>query len=463
VDTVQFVDKVSSSPTVRLDLNDDTTWSLRYEGTDFSPPRRRRAEVSSMLAHGARIPAAVYENRMLRLSLDLQTASVDAAATEIQKLARELNRVPATPTAAANFLKWQPGTTNPVFFRILPSDLNRITEVPGTGTLRHLDVELLAEEFAYGLPETLSTVTVNRDPAAGSNPTYFDVSGVKGDVPAATKINVGDAFFNIPGTLAIRRRGTPSNAPYLVQAEAMTMGTDTTVQSNDTAMSGSGSNYTRTTFATATMATRISTFVPASASVDARGIYRVFVRYRRSSGIGVINLRLAVGPEGSGSLSTTLSTVGTETTTSIRYADLGLIQIPFGIDAVYDGPSGSELQVSASAVQIAVQAERLVGSSTLDLDLVLLVPADDQLAVIDVGNDSVNSVIFDSYLDMAYADDTTGKADSSADIVVLGPMLELAPGVTNRVYMRVGHLISGSNPVDITYWPRYLYVRPAST
>lgn len=459
LDVVRFVDTITTGRTTRLDLNDGTTWRLTYEGTSLTPPAMARATTSTMLANGERVAGAKHMNRLLRLRLVVSGATADAVATQVQTLHRELDR-------PFNTLEWKPSAaTHPVFFRTLRSSPDSVEEWPGsTGTRKQITVEILAEPYAFGLPVTAtgSPFTVNRDPANASNPTYFDVTGVLGDVPAATKIDPGAAFFNVPGTLAIRRRGTPANVPYLHQAEGFTQGTDTTTQANDAAMSGTGNNFSRCSFATATaMTNRLTKFVPTATSVDARGTYRVFVRVRRSNATDVIKVRLRVGPQGSGTLQTTISTVTTVATTSVRYVDMGVIQIPYGIDPIYDGPSGTELAVDSEAVQIGIDAERTSGTGTLDFDLVLLKPADDQMIVVDVGNDSTGGVVFDSYSDTAYAYFTT-SVDSSADIVPLGPMLELAPGVTNRVYVRVGHLISGSDAIAVTYWPRYLYVRAAT-
>ncbi|OKI47311.1 carbohydrate binding domain-containing protein [Micromonospora sp. CB01531] len=187
-DVVQFVDSISATPTVRLDLNDDQVWSLKYEGTDFTPPPLRRAVAQTLLADGGRVTAAAYDNRLLRLRLELKDTTVDAVASRTQELMRELDR----PT---NILKWQPGTTEPVFFRTMRSDTNRVTEVPGTGTFKLFDVDVLAEPFAYGLKETLPQTTVYQDPAnpgpdLNANP-YFetdtaDWSAVGGTIARST-------------------------------------------------------------------------------------------------------------------------------------------------------------------------------------------------------------------------------------------------------------------------------------
>lgn len=173
-DLVQFVDRIDASPTVRLDLNDDVTWSLAYQGTDLSPPPLKFAQADTLLTNGERRTASAYANRRLVLALDLKTATVDGQGTQLQKLWRELDR----PT---NFVRWQvAGMSRPVFFRTLRSSSNRVMDVPGLGDFRQVTVEVDAEPFAYGLKQT-STATVYADPAEGvtlnANP-FFEGLGV---------------------------------------------------------------------------------------------------------------------------------------------------------------------------------------------------------------------------------------------------------------------------------------------
>ncbi|MCX4474781.1 hypothetical protein OOK41_31470 [Micromonospora sp. NBC_01655] len=140
-------------------------------------------------------------------------------------------------------LRWQPGTTAPVFFRTLRSPINRITEVAGSTMLRLVDVDILAEPFAYGLRETLAPVTVPNNPASPGG-CYLDIAGVRGDVETPLYLRLGgDVMGSVYDyrtvAMGIRRRGTPSQMPMVLQAEAMTTGTATALAaSNDPLMSG---------------------------------------------------------------------------------------------------------------------------------------------------------------------------------------------------------------------------------
>jgi hypothetical protein len=465
-DTFQFVDSIASSPTVRLDLNNENPWAVPY-GASFSPPSLKRASASTLMRDGATYPASAYEDRRLRFTLELKASTVDASATAIQALAREMDR----PT---NIIRWQvTGATAPVFFRTIRSDIGSIEEVPGDGTFRVFQVELLAEPFAYGLKETLSPTTVSNHPGAGGvTPGYWDITGVKGDVETPLIASVSASVFAIANdnvsVFAVRRRGTPSNWTGSIQAESMTLGTDTTLPGNDGAMSGAGSNYARCSFGTTTaMATRLSATHPAAASVDNRGTCRVFARVRRSvGGTDVVRMQLRWG----GAAGTiTNDAVATAQTTNIGYVDLGLIQLPPGQDPVDDGFSGTKLSVAG--VFLEVRAERTSGTSNLDIDYLLLLPADDRMLFVRWGTQSGGTTCVVDGANQKVYQLNAGGAVVNANLAQLsGGFPMLSPNQTNRIWfykqVRFGAPVdSVGNTYDVTasYYPRYLYVRPAST
>lgn len=461
--TVKFVDSIASSPTTRLDLSDGSTWQTVADGTEFPPPPLRRAAVSTLLADGARIPAAAYDNRVLRLNLNLMANSADGQATEIQKLARELNR-------PNNILRWAPDSmTNPVFFRTLRSDISHVVET--LPTLRNAVVEVLAEPFAYGLKQTLSPVTVNNDPANGSNGLFWDVSGVLGDVetPAVFKFVAGDVFDSTKrqSLLAVRRRGTPSSMPFLVQAESCTTnGADTTVQTTDATMSGATNNYTRTTFATTATLSKRLTFPTPSDSVDLRGTYRVYARYRHSVSGDSISVQLKWNNGLNANDAVTLPS-GTLT----RFVDLGLMSFPAQPDPIYDGYSNVEQVVSG--VNAEFWAGRNSGSGNLDIDYFLYAPADDQVCLVKWAstNTANYSAILDGVNEMAYLLDDTNSVVNLGSNELVGGFPLLSPAQTNRiVFVRdIGSTagatdaVTGTSSITLSYWPRYLYVRPAAT
>lgn len=452
----RFVDQISATRQIRVDINDGRTWRLQADSR-FDPPRAKRARASTLLTDGAVYPASAYDDRVLDLSLLLETDSADQAGEQIQRLVRELDR------PDGNVLEYQlPGASDPVFFRTIRLAVESI-DMPTDGTQHWLRVPVIAEPFGYGLKETVSPVTVNNDPAAAANGMFLDVSGVKGDVETPAKINVPAALNGSQSVFAIRRRGTVANVPFVLQAESMSQSTDTSIQSNDSVMSGAGSNYSRTTFATVTaMSDRLTiTAHPAAASVDARGRYRVFGRFRHSVSGDTIKVQMFYGP--------TLVSAGIVTlpnTTALVFVDLGLIEIPAGMDPVFDGSSGTEL--APVGIRLSVAAERASGSGNLDHDVFLLVPAGPEhygrLAIVNWGSVAPpTDLVWDGpRRGDLYGTDSSGNLVSlGAPYYVGGPMM-LSPGVTNRVYF-IRNVTPGvstdktqTTSVALSYWPRYL-------
>lgn len=463
-----FVDSIASSPTVRLDLSGGTRgpFNLR-DGSRFDPPALKRSVPDSLLADGGAPTAAAYENRVIILQLQLQTngglMAPDAAAGQIQLLTRELDR----PT---NFLRYQAGTATPVFFRTFRGGPEAVDFNPVN---RELTVSVLAEPFAYGLKETVSSTVVTNNPASSM---FLDITNPKGDIETPLTLEI-EGTNGVSGRLnpaiAVRRRGTPSAAPFLLQAEAMTQGTNTTTQVNSASFSGSGNNYSRCTFGTATMVTRLSTTkFPSSASVDARGTYRVFARVKLNTGTDLVNMRLIWGQNTTNFV--TNNSYRLPADTNIKWVNLDLVQIPAGYDPVTDGLSGVEL--STEGVFLAVQAERLSGSGTLDIDALILLPADDRLMYVRLPDTQNNGsdvfIIEGGPRPSVYCTTAAGVVTTTQLMEVTGTGPMITPGRTNRVYYcrDVGSTASGGDSLTATttvtpvYYPRYLSpVRPAAS
>jgi hypothetical protein len=282
--------------------------------------------------------------------------------------------------------------------------------------------------------------------------------------------------------LAVRRRGTPSALPIVLQAEDMAQGAVTTTQPNSALMSGpAGNNFSRTTFVASTsMTQRLSGTFPPSAGVDARGTYRVLARVRQNTSTDVIDVRLRWGGIDVQRTGTTVrlpADTGPSTPT-IKYVELDVIQVPVDYDPVYRGPSGVE--IAAEGLFVAFDAQRVSGAGSLDIDCLLFIPADDTLEMITWPAAAGGPTVVD-YMAMggtspaAYARGAAGQVVSTEAVEIAGQGLMISPGRTNRVYVArdtgtgtaltgAGDDIAGSVTLTPSYYPRYLSpVRPVSS
>jgi hypothetical protein len=292
--------------------------------------------------------------------------------------------------------------------------------------------------------------------------------GIKGDVesPAIVSWPVSTITNSHQFLTAVRRRGTPANTPFPLQAEAMTQGTNTTTQANDANFSGAGNNYSRCTFTTATLSTRLSTSTLGASGVDLRGRYRVFLRYRKNTSGDGINLQLKWGDTFASNFVTN-GLVATPNTTNLTTADLGEISVPIGADPILDR-DGTELPAS-NQILVELHAGRTSGSGTIDFDFLVFVPADDRVAVTQWRTDVGTTRVLDASDTSARAEDGSGNVVSGAAPYISGGYPMLSPGQTNRIYM-IRNVAAGAiwalttvSPVSVSYYPRYLTVRPAST
>lgn len=470
LDRIEFVDAVpagSSSPTVRLSLS-GAPWSVLKDGTAVPPPVLQRAIRSTLLVDGESIPAAAFSNRVITLRLHLDSTSTTNAATQLQLLHRELNR----PT---NILRWQPEPSLPaVYFKTMRAPDYSPAHDHGLN-LYDLTVTIPAEPFALGPREDIATATISNDPIAGTNGKFWDITGVKGDVETPLLMKVTGSALSTRQTLfAVRRRGTPSAMPFYIQAESMTMGTDTTVTATpNTDYSGAGNNYVTTSYATPSSQIRLSTATfPASPSVDARGQYRVYARVDPQwSGVDVVSqfyLQLQHGVRGI--LNRESLPFGKSSAFSFpKMVDLGLVQIPEGYDPVQDGASGTEMSVLG--IPLTLYSRRSTATGTNRLDYLLFVPADDRLCIIDWGNTTPTNFVVDGINRMIYGVNGSNQISDVNSIGFSGDYPVVSPGVTNRiVFVRDVKGFAGSNDtpagttdVTVSYWPRYLYVRPVTT
>jgi hypothetical protein len=323
---------------------------------------------------------------------------------------------------------------------------------------------------------------------------FFDVSGVKGDVETplsmilSTGVLSGGAqpdTIRFVSHLATRRRGDPAALTWFVQCESMTLGTDTTNNAN---AADSGGNAARVSFATvATMTNRASMTFPAAPNDEIRGTYRAYLRCRASaSGHGPMSVQLGWGSVDTGfGFVNTAVTIGFDAgpaAPTFRYVDLGTVTIPPLAPAEDFGGRA----IPAEGISLSISAARASGTGSLDLDVLLLVPADDQTLLVrwpgtastptDVALDPTGRVgSANAPALTVYARTAGGLTRALMPAKPRGGLIDVQPGVTNRVWFIKD--VGLDNPdngagddkaatVTITpmYHPRYVqHMRPATT
>lgn len=472
-DLLRFVDSVAASPTVRLNLNDETTWTT--QSFDCPSPSLTRAASRNAMRDGISVASSSYDGRILTIRLLLQRSTQDLSATQVQALARELDR-------EKNILQWQPtGATKPVFFTTYRSSMGNVKQWTTQAATREFEFELLADPFALGLRETLGPYTVNNDPAHATNGCYVDVTGVIGDVEAPCLMVDTGTTSATGGLLYIGRRARDAtNMLFRFQGEAKTGGTATNPGGAAvTVYSGSGSsNYVSQSVGAGASATDLATFDVVSGATDAqriatRGRYRVLLFTKNGNSV---SWRVRDSRDDPGF--SMKPTVPTSNNTGDRAAiDLGLMDLyppaPIAGGLATPAPMGS-LTLALDAYNSAA------GSVTVEVDCFILIPADDEAMIANygVGGDVVYDGIDEqrAFMKETGADIWAGTANEQDSVPFAGTIPSLVPNTTNRlVVVRTTKMVGDSSinfwPSEKTattvltlhYFPRYVNVRPAST
>lgn len=471
-DLIRFVDSIDATPTSRLDVNDGASWWVK--SFTAPPPRLRRSMSSNALTDGVSVGSSTYEARTITLELECRKPTQDAAATEMQKLWRELDR-------AVNYLQYQPqGASKPVFFVLYRSDASQLEDVMAQAAMRTVTVELLAMPFALGAMETLGAYVIANNPAAATNPGYVDLPAILGDVPADLVYwdSASGGASYMARCIAMHSGGAAvSTVTTAVQAESMSAGSDTSNPGGgpDAAMSGTGvNNFMRTTFATTSIlnADRLT----ASSVAQPGGRYRLYVAVRRSGTSSTLQVRAILSNTAVVSVVGQIGrTVTLPATTSRQMVDLGIFSWPEVAGVGVSGVAGT------STARIALQAGRTGGTDSLDWDCLIIVPAGGQpdstgsMMLVNSPNTSPAGprIVLDGANDQAFT--TTSSSNPTTTAVphvatsASGAFPKVAPGNANRLYVQSFAAttpaagVTTTTTVTLAYWPRYLLVRPTST
>lgn len=454
---IQFVDSISDDPTIRLDLNDGLSWFC--QSFKAPPPRLRRSESENSMRDGGVVGSSSYSNRTLELDLTLiEEGDEEWAADEMQKLWRELDR-------PANFIRyWPEGLEKPVFFRTFRSDVSELEELWTVPIARNISLEVLAEPFALGLPETLGGYDIPNDPA---NPAgcHVDIDEeIMGDVPAPAVIQLDHESSTFAKVYMGVRNDSLSPDVLFVQAESMSPFVDTSNPGGgpDAAMSGTGSNnFQRTSFATSSMQIRLS----ATTNVS-RGTYRLLAGIRRSDSTSAITVQAEVAVTGG----TVGPAVATPLSTNRQLVDLGLFS--FRLTNLRAAGYSSASTPASSPSTVFLKSSRASGTGTLDWDFLLYLPADVSTLVAQ-GPLGPPGLVIDGVAEATYPTASGGNPLLGTTLPAgkawptSGSFVYLVPNSSNRwtlLHSRAaGHFVGDQVSLRAYYWPRYLFVRPVSS
>jgi hypothetical protein len=471
----QIVDSLSASPTVLLDLNNESPFGAAE--LDVSPPRLRYQASSSMMRDGSRISQSSYENRELRLTFDVISTSQDNWAASFQTLARMIDQ-------ERFWVKYQPtGMTNPVFFWCFRASLDQVQDIAGATAYRTVSLTIMADPAAYGLPES-GSVTVNNDPVAGTNPLFWRIgTGVKGDLAAPLFLTTTAASDLNGRTVLVSttalRFGLSQTAPYIVQLPPASGATPAgfTTGTGDAAMSGG--NYYRYTSTgigaqTANVLWNSGVFVMAGNPI---GDYKVMIRCRSTAPAVGWQLWMTQYDATSAIVVGDRSTVGGGNTAG--WLDLGVFRFPMGSQTV-DTAFGTTPASAGTRIKIDMSLDAgSVAGDKLDLDTLMFIPcgldqaASHRTAFISSPTtlSGSHSLVIDGQNDSVYLKNGSGTLGTSGHSRWIGGPPEVVPNADNsltwlRVVSGVGSAtddITSTTVLNWQYWPRYLYVRPATT
>lgn len=491
----QFVNAISSTPTVLLDL-DVAPLSVQDSSVN-TPPPVRYSSLDRALVDGSNITRDQWEDREIRLEILVDDVSAEAQATVLQTLARIVAR-------GGCWLKWQPpGMVKPVFFYTKKPDLRVMEEILDATPDRSLRLEIPAEPFAFGLPETFE-ITFRNDPTTaggGQAAMLATLPTIKGDVPTPLGLSFAtpeadhNAFWASQAVMA----GTAQVAAYWKSFAGETVnaspGTGVTITdaADTTMVAGTRRRVARssgsvTSINPAAGLLRSWTDLPA-------GDYRAFVRVFGADENTRLQLFNRIPDDIVGVLEDPAADVqldGSVQTPVIDWIDMGVVSMPFA-GPVADNTFG--LAPAATPAPWALLLE-VTGNMSIDLDGILLVPAgrpgiiarqgfvgfspfyDDKVATIDPLSDQWYALGESVYTPGLTSPVPVVSIGGSAPVVVPGAvanqLLFMATTSTNAVsrrndddtpvyFDRISDDKARTTVVTCTYKPRYMQIRPDAT
>lgn len=451
--TLQFVDALSDTANVLLDLNTRAPIFVMADGWSAPPPQKNVSVFTSTSRDGSNIAQESYNDRELMIRVGILSTSPDHAAEAIQSIGRLIG--------SAQWLRYQPDTIEPVWFRTRPGEIEVIDELNGQADgFRIVTIRLPAEYASYGAAVT-NTVTINNDPTAATNPMSYAFPDIQGDV--ATPLVLRD-HVNYLDTCMLSMSASPSvpTVPIIRQtySVAAVAGWASTSGVADTAAIGGTTNQVAKSSGTLSYSFTVSfTGVPL-------GDWRLVMRARSGIDYRVFAQRKDLADAGRPAQASTL----VPTNSSYRYVDLGVHRLP--ANGSVSNPPGLAA-ASTSSVDVVVTLSSSSTSGIIYPDDFQLVPAglDDAVfsSLLLGGGASPLFAVYPTQIDSLSGSMWVGDGTAYySPATFAGGFPQVVPGVRNvltLVKSTKGFIDDKTVPsvLDYLYYPRYLYTRPATT
>jgi hypothetical protein len=481
----QFVNSATVSgigtPAVLLDLDNGTPFGI-LDDSSVSPTSIRRTTAAGIRTDGEIEVSTAYDAREITLSLMIEEVSAESQSTSIQTLHRILDR------REGAWLKWQSeGMVKPLFYRTRRASADVLDQILDATPLRRLKIELSADPFGYGLPET-GTVTITNDPTTGTNKMLAALPTIKGDVTAPLNLSfpTPDGVHGIRVASLIDYDNGALTAPYYKSLASGTVIAAppagwTVVDAADATMVGG--NRRRFTKSSGTLLCRPTTAVVQQWASLPPGDYRVMIR--TGAAPAGTELLFFNRPPSTGSELIYSEAVGKAVITTANagkdWFDLGVVAMPGGApltDVAFNNPGAT----GPALWNVAVHFTGATG--TIDLDAIVLIPAGRPNTITRHGTATfpatygTRTVTWDgqNYYRIAngISTHTAGVTSVVSASEVTGGDPIVGPGATNFLHFfettadpasasRVSDDKALTTVVSWSYNPRYLYNRPDTT
>jgi hypothetical protein len=482
---VRFVNSISATPTVDLDLNLGQPFTTHRDDFSIGAPTFAGDPMSVGVQYGYRTINLVVQ----------ASGSNTASLTAYQALAKQITQ--------DNLLMYQlDAATPPVFFKTYktqPSEIDMSETKADNPLLSYwrLAVPLTADAAAYGLPET-STVTISNDPASGTNKVFYQWPAVKGDLE--TPLYLEAATSDVRGQTRMLSSqallGATQTGPVLVQANTLTHVTTTTGgapqigngsivdNTGDTAMSGG--NYTRYTVGSSDARPSAILYGANLLPGTLVGDYRILMRGRASLANDLWRFHIV---QLSGTSITYATFAGDPVechgpTVGPHWFDMGIFRFPFGGPPV-DPLSAFDTAYASPGLSFAVVFDFGINANSFDFDCFLFVPVGLDQAVATryatTANDksgqlTTAKMAWNGITDTTYLIDGSGNYSPSIPPKYDGGLPTLVPGMDNSIHylQHIGtgyndprtavttgtnDVLTNSTVLTWKYYPRYLHLR----